>query len=106
MNLHHLFIILVHRSRPVAVVEATTTFDPESKLVSLDDKRCALRDGKKVTCTVINSCLKYNGVNLPIGIGKPPFGYRGLVSSELNAQRISISIRYRCVMDCRCEEVT
>lgn len=39
-------------------------------LISLDDKRCALRDGKKVTCTVINSCLKYNGVNLPMNIGK------------------------------------
>lgn len=43
----------MHRSRPVAVVEATTTFDPESKLVSLDDKRCALRDGKKDLATAI-----------------------------------------------------
>lgn len=57
------------RSRPVAVVEATTTFDSETKLVSLDDKRCALRDGSKVVCTVINSCLKYNGINLPPQIG-------------------------------------
>lgn len=58
------------RSRPVAVVEASTTFDIESKLVSLDDKKCTtIRDRKQVTCTSINSCLKYNGINLPATIG-------------------------------------
>lgn len=60
-----------YRSRPVAKVEATTTFDVNSKLVNLDDKACTtIRDHKKVTCATVNSCLKYNGVNLPAQIGK------------------------------------
>lgn len=60
-----------YRARPVAVVEASTTFDVESKLISLDDKKCTtVRDHKQVPCTAINSCLKYNGINLPATIGK------------------------------------
>lgn len=55
----------------MARVEATTTFDVNSKLVNLDDKTCTtIRDHKKVTCATVNSCLKYNGVNLPAQIGK------------------------------------
>ncbi len=60
------------RSRPVAVMEATTAFETEMKLISLDDKACTLRDGSKVTCTTINSCLMYKGVNLPQYIGMRP----------------------------------
>lgn len=60
------------RSRPVAVMEATTAFETETKLISLDDKACTLRDGSKVTCTTINSCLMYKGVNLPQYIGMRP----------------------------------
>lgn len=62
---------LIFRSRPVARVEATTTFDVNSKLINLDDKACTtIRDHKKVTCATVNSCLKYNGVNLPAQIGE------------------------------------
>lgn len=49
-------------------MEATTVFETESKLISLDDKSCTVRD-IKVTCTGITSCLKYNGINLPQSIG-------------------------------------
>lgn len=53
---------------------AETTFETDNKLVSLDDKRCALpSDGRQVTCTKVNSCLAYNGINLPTFIGKRPF---------------------------------
>lgn len=53
----------------MAVVEASTTFDVESKLVSLDDKKCTtVRDHKQVPCTAVTSCLKYNGINLPSSI--------------------------------------
>lgn len=70
LNLN-IFITIFHRSRPVAKVEATTTFDVNSKLVNLDDKACTtIRDHKKVTCATVNSCLKYNGVNLPAQIGE------------------------------------
>lgn len=63
------------RSRPVAVMEATTAFETETKLISLDDKICTVTDGSQVTCTGINSCLKYNGVNLPQFIGTTSESY-------------------------------
>lgn len=50
-------------------MEATTAFESESKVISLDDKSCTTRGGSNVTCTGVNSCLKYNGVNLPQFIG-------------------------------------
>lgn len=62
-------INLNFRSRPVAAMEATTEFEADNKLISLDEKNCTLvKDGKQVTCTSIKSCLKYNGVNLPATI--------------------------------------
>lgn len=67
---------ITFKSRPVAVMDASTTFESESKVISLDDKRCTIGAGgrsgggepKRVACTVINSCLKYNGVNLPTAV--------------------------------------
>lgn len=32
-----------------------------SKSIPLDEKNCTLRDGTKVTCAVIDACLKNNG---------------------------------------------
>lgn len=62
---------IVFKSRPVAVMEATTSFQSDTKYISLDDKKCTtLKQGKQVTCTSINSCLKYSGINLPPTIGK------------------------------------
>lgn len=61
---------IVFKSRPVAVMEATTNFQSETKYISLDDKKCTHRQGKQVTCTSINSCLKYSGINLPPTIGE------------------------------------
>jgi integrin alpha 8 len=43
-------------------------FQSEGKLISLDNKNCTLKNGKKVTCTTLRSCLKYRGVNLPAAI--------------------------------------
>lgn len=65
---------ITFKSRPVAVMEASTTFEADSKLISLDDKRCQIGvargggEAKRVACTVINSCLMYNGVNLPTAV--------------------------------------
>ncbi|XP_065075351.1 integrin alpha-PS2 isoform X2 [Ochlerotatus camptorhynchus] len=56
---------LVFKSRPVAVMEASTLFETENKLISLEDHNCTLRDRKQVPCTVVNSCMKYNGINVP-----------------------------------------
>ncbi|XP_053696719.1 integrin alpha-PS2 [Sabethes cyaneus] len=56
---------LVFKSRPVAVMEASTLFETENKLISLDDLNCTLRDRKQVPCTMVNSCMKYNGINVP-----------------------------------------
>ena len=50
-------------------MEATTTFEADNKLISLDNKNCTVgRDKKSVTCTTVVSCLKYNGINLPTSI--------------------------------------
>lgn len=50
----------------MAVVEASTIFESENKLISLDNTACTLpHSGKKVACTTVTSCLKYHGTNLP-----------------------------------------
>lgn len=51
------------------MMEASTTFEADNKLISLDNKNCSVgRDKKQVTCTTVVSCLKYNGINLPTSI--------------------------------------
>ncbi|XP_055909602.1 integrin alpha-PS2 isoform X2 [Eupeodes corollae] len=57
--------VIVFRSRPVAVVDARTTFMSPSKLISLDQKACKTRDMRDVPCTNVNSCWRYSGINLP-----------------------------------------
>lgn len=54
-----------NRARPVAVMDAVTSFSADNKLISLEDKNCTLRGGKQVACTIVRSCLKYNGKNVP-----------------------------------------
>lgn len=50
-------------------MEASTVFGSDNKLISLDNKNCTLsRDNKRVTCTKVTSCFKYNGNNLPTSI--------------------------------------
>jgi len=62
--------LYLHRSRTVAVMEASSIFESENKLISLENKNCTLygRDNKQVACTTITSCLKYNGRNVPSAI--------------------------------------
>lgn len=49
--------------------------------MNLDDKTCTtVRDRKKVTCATVNSCLRYNGVNLPPQIGE----YKLMIYEYLN----------------------
>ncbi|XP_063706584.1 integrin alpha-PS2 [Culicoides brevitarsis] len=58
--------VLVFRSRPVVVIEATTSFSAENKLISLDNAKCFLpRSNTRVVCTQIDSCIKYHGKNVP-----------------------------------------
>ncbi|XP_055845069.1 integrin alpha-PS2 isoform X2 [Episyrphus balteatus] len=57
--------VIVFRSRPVAVVDAKTTFMHPSKLIDLDERTCKTRDAKDVPCTNVNSCWRYTGINLP-----------------------------------------
>lgn len=52
---------MLFRSRPVIKMDAFVTFELESKLISLDDRNCTLRDGSRVTCFPMRACLKYNG---------------------------------------------
>lgn len=68
----HNYPSVFRRSRPVVnMTIAETTFETDNKLVSLDDRKCTLpSDGRRVTCTKVNSCLGYNGINLPTFIGK------------------------------------
>ncbi|XP_055384808.1 integrin alpha-PS2 isoform X2 [Condylostylus longicornis] len=58
--------VFVFKARPVAVVEASTQFHLPNKLINLEHKACvSRRDGKKLACTEIESCWRYDGVNLP-----------------------------------------
>ncbi|KAL5276429.1 ITGAV family protein [Megaselia abdita] len=57
--------VFVFKSRPVAIIDASTQFTSASKLISLDEKRCTRRFGKLVPCTDVESCIRYDGKNLP-----------------------------------------
>ncbi|XP_032514077.2 integrin alpha-PS2 isoform X2 [Danaus plexippus] len=52
------------KSRPVVKVMAEVRFMGESKLISLDDRRCVLSNGTNVACARLMFCLTYDGVNV------------------------------------------
>nr|AON96596.1 integrin alpha-PS2 [Bicyclus anynana] len=52
------------KSRPVVKVMAAVKFMGESKLISLDDKKCTLSNGTAVACAQLMFCLTYDGVNV------------------------------------------
>ncbi|CAH0722037.1 unnamed protein product, partial [Brenthis ino] len=52
------------KSRPVVKVMADVKFMGESKLISLDEKRCTLANGTQVACAQLMFCLTYDGVNV------------------------------------------
>lgn len=52
------------KSRPVVKVMAEVKFLGETKLISLDDKRCRLANGTQVACAQLMFCLTYDGVNV------------------------------------------
>ncbi|CRL01777.1 CLUMA_CG014993, isoform A [Clunio marinus] len=59
---------IVFKSRAVVVMEASTTFEAHNKLISLEEKNCSIGPDRSVPCTKVKSCLKYNGINLPVSI--------------------------------------
>ncbi|XP_072944283.1 integrin alpha-PS2 isoform X2 [Epargyreus clarus] len=56
--------VIFFKSRPVVKVSADVKFMGESKLISLDEKRCRLANGTQVTCAQLMFCLTYDGVNV------------------------------------------
>ncbi|KAL9696209.1 hypothetical protein quinque_015494 [Culex quinquefasciatus] len=106
---------LVFKSRPVAVMEASTLFETENKLISLEDRNCTLRDRKQVPCTVVNSCMKYNGINVPPTLdievswvldSKKPRNPRMFFLNEEGRNIRNQSMRlYRGKLECRSERV-
>ncbi|BFG01653.1 integrin alpha-PS2 [Drosophila madeirensis] len=58
--------VYLFKSRPVAAVNAETTFASPSKLISLDDRSCPLqRDNKRVPCMMLTTCWSFTGRYLP-----------------------------------------
>lgn len=58
--------VYIFKSRPVAAVNAFTSFSSQSKLIDIEEKHCQTqRDGKMVACTDIVTCWNYNGEHLP-----------------------------------------
>uniref|UniRef100_A0A182Q008 Integrin alpha-2 domain-containing protein n=1 Tax=Anopheles farauti TaxID=69004 RepID=A0A182Q008_9DIPT len=107
---------LVFKARPVAAMEASTLFETESKLIALDERNCTVvRTQKRVACTVVNSCLKYNGINVPpmldIEIGwtldaRKPRNPRMFFLAEEGRSTRNQSMRlYRGKLECRSEMV-
>lgn len=97
-------------------MEATTSFEADNKLVSLDNKNCtAGRDRKAVTCTTLVSCLKYNGINLPTSIdieiswildSKKPKSPRMFFTSDEGKNVRNLTMRlYRGKVECKTEAV-
>lgn len=97
-------------------MEATTSFEADNKLVSLDNKNCTVGgDKKQVTCTTVVSCLKYNGINLPTSIdieiswvldSKKPKTPRMYFLNEENKNIRNSTMRlYRGKSECKTEAV-
>lgn len=58
--------VFIFKSRPVAAVNAETSFASASKLISLEDRSCQLqRDHTLVPCVSLRTCWSYTGRNLP-----------------------------------------
>ncbi|XP_070139070.1 integrin alpha-PS2 isoform X2 [Drosophila bipectinata] len=58
--------VFIFKARPVAAVDASTSFASSSKLISLDDRSCQLqRDHKQVPCMLLTTCWSYTGRFLP-----------------------------------------
>ncbi|KAM7348641.1 integrin subunit alpha inflated isoform 2-T5 [Cochliomyia hominivorax] len=58
--------VFIFKSRPVAAVNAMTSFSSPSKLINIEEKHCqTVRDGKRVACTDITTCWSYTGEYLP-----------------------------------------
>lgn len=49
---------------------AEVKFMGESKMILLDEKKCTLRNGTKVTCAKLMYCLSYDGINVDQQISK------------------------------------
>ncbi|XP_023158758.1 integrin alpha-PS2 isoform X2 [Ceratitis capitata] len=98
--------VFIFKSRPVAAVNAMTSFVNQSKLISLDDRRCqTVRDGKRVPCTEIMTCWSYTGEYLPGSLefevswvldAKKPKKPRMffLLDEGKNIRNLSISLQY------------
>uniref|UniRef100_A0A182N036 Uncharacterized protein n=1 Tax=Anopheles dirus TaxID=7168 RepID=A0A182N036_9DIPT len=107
---------LVFKARPVAAMEASTLFETESKLIALDDRNCTVvRTQKRVACTVVNSCLKYNGINVPpmldieiawtLDARKPRNPRMFFLAEEGRSTRNQSMRLYRGKLECRSEMV-
>ncbi|XP_053950606.1 integrin alpha-PS2 isoform X1 [Anastrepha ludens] len=98
--------VFIFKSRPVAAVNAMTSFVNQSKLISLDDRKCqTVRDGKRVACTEIMTCWSYTGEYLPGSLefdvswvldAKKPKKPRMffLLDEGKNIRNLSISLQY------------
>uniref|UniRef100_A0A182JLT4 Uncharacterized protein n=1 Tax=Anopheles atroparvus TaxID=41427 RepID=A0A182JLT4_ANOAO len=107
---------LVFKARPVAAMEASTLFEAENKLISLDERNCTVaRTPKPVPCTVVNSCLKYNGINVPpmldieiswtLDARQQRSPRMFFLSEEGRNTRIQSMRLYRGKLECRSERV-
>lgn len=97
-------------------MEASTSFDAENKLIQLESKNCTVgRDKRKVSCTTLVSCLKYNGINLPTSIDleiswvldskKPKSPRMFFINDENKNIRNSTMRLYRGKSECKTEAV-
>jgi Integrin alpha len=57
-------------SRPVVNVDAKLTFSSEVKQIALDDLKCRLRDGTKVSCVDVTACFEYSGIGIERRLGE------------------------------------
>ncbi|XP_073943620.1 integrin subunit alpha inflated isoform X2 [Choristoneura fumiferana] len=52
------------KSRPVVKVMAEVKFMSDTKLISLTDKQCTMRNGSRAACSDLMYCLRYDGINV------------------------------------------
>lgn len=51
-------------------MDAYISFASEAKQIGLDERNCTLKDGTKVPCTRLSSCLQYDGIGVGRALGK------------------------------------
>lgn len=60
------------KSRPVAQMTTSVYFKSDNKQISLESRECTTKDGTRVPCLFLSTCLQYTGLGVDDQLSKCP----------------------------------